>query len=112
MAAPSPSRLSAYWKSATVTPAVSTTIVHAAAIGMRRESRAAIAAHGVNHPAYWREKTGEHAHRAHRDERRDPEKVLPSRPECLPPDGAEEDHEHHRPKRKRGRLHPWSLGMT
>jgi len=53
--------LSAYWNSATLTPAVSTMIAHAEAIGTRRGSRPAIAAHGVNHPAYWREKTGEHA---------------------------------------------------
>jgi hypothetical protein len=53
------------------TPAVSTTIAHAEAIGTRRGSRPAIAAHGVNHPAYWREKTGEHASTAQSDERRD-----------------------------------------
>ncbi|HEY8115684.1 MAG TPA: hypothetical protein VIH70_04655, partial [Actinomycetota bacterium] len=42
-----------------------TTIAHAEAIGTRRGSRLAIAAHGVNHPTYWREKTGEHASSAH-----------------------------------------------
>src|SRR4029453_10349865 len=51
----------AWCRSARVFPAGSTTIAHAEAIGVRRESRLAIAAHGVNHPAYWREKTGEHA---------------------------------------------------
>jgi hypothetical protein len=71
IAAPSASRLSADWKSAMFTPAVSTTIAHAEAIGTRRGSRPAIAAHGVNHPAYWREKTGEHASTAQSDERRD-----------------------------------------
>jgi hypothetical protein len=82
IAAPSPSRLSAYRKSATLTPAVSTTIAHAEEIGTRRGSRPAIAAYGVNHPAYWRARsaqvdlqasarTGTPAHRS-RDQGPDP----------------------------------------
>jgi hypothetical protein len=39
---------------------------------------------------------GTRKQRAHRHERRGPEKVLLSQPECLPPDGAQEDHEHER----------------
>jgi hypothetical protein len=61
---------------AMLTPAVSPTIAHAEAIGTRRGSRPAIAAHGVNHPAYWREKTGEHASTAQSDERRDADRVV------------------------------------